>query len=196
MKTPVDNKYWNQFLPCPLWVPRPCPLCPLCPENYIALTSTTLLQHHYPHPFNHHHHHHNHNVNTSPFLLFLFPLPSFLSRFVTTFPSTLLPLLIILFIILIIILIIISILMMITLVKSEERKSLWPLFAPFSLSFSWAVDLPGWILGEPSWVVDLLEGAGDATFSPCLVWKFNHLLYISFSWSFSVSLFEGRQVSL
>merc|ERR1719500_565726 len=29
----------------------------------------------------------------SPFLLFLFPLPSFLSRFMTTFPSTLLPLL-------------------------------------------------------------------------------------------------------
>merc|ERR550532_2350293 len=30
---------------------------------------------------------------TSPFLLFLLPLPSFLSWFVTTFPSTLLPLL-------------------------------------------------------------------------------------------------------
>merc|ERR550532_1221400 len=29
----------------------------------------------------------------SPFLLFLFPLPSFLSRFVTTFPPTLLPIL-------------------------------------------------------------------------------------------------------
>merc|ERR1719472_460339 len=29
----------------------------------------------------------------SPFLLFLFPFPSLLSRFVTTFPSTLLPLL-------------------------------------------------------------------------------------------------------
>jgi hypothetical protein len=31
------------------------------------------------------------------------------------------------------------------------------------------VDLLGWILGGFSWVVDLLEGAGDAIFSPCLV---------------------------
>jgi len=44
-----------------------------------------------------------------------------------------------------------------------------PLFAPFSPSFSWAVDLHGWILGGFSWVVDLREGAGDAIFSPCSV---------------------------
>ena len=76
--------------------------------------------------------------------------------------------------------------------KWSRKFPLWPLFAPFSLSFSWAVDLPGWILGGFSWVVDLREEAADATFSPCLVWKFNHLLYISFSWSFSFNcMFNG-----